>query len=443
MLTAMASNSGKTTVTCALLAALRHRGVPVRSFKCGPDYIDPMFHTQVLGIPSRNLDLFLQGPEGVRRTLALQEADFALLEGAMGYYDGVGGTTDASAWQVADTAGVPAVLVLRPGGSSLTLAAQVRGLQSFRTPSHLAGLLLNGCKSALYDHLAPILERETGLPVLGYLPPMEGASLPSRHLGLLTAGEIADLSARVDTWAVQLERTADLSALLELAEEGDTPLAPPVPAPVRCRIAVARDEAFCFLYEDNLDALRKSGAELVFFSPLRSLALPPDIHGLYLAGGYPELHAEALSKNEAMRNQLQQAVAAGLPTVAECGGFLYLQRTLEDENGVSWPMAGVLPGAGFRTPRLQRFGYLTLTAACDSLLLRRGETVPAHEFHYWDCTENGTALAAWKAGRNTSWRCGFTSPNLYAAFPHLHFNGSLPLAERFVRRVAQWREERI
>ncbi len=441
MLTAMASGSGKTTVTCALLAAMRGRGIPVQSFKCGPDYIDPMFHTQVLGVPSRNLDLFLQGPAGVRRTLARQEANFALVEGAMGYYDGVGGTSDASAWQTADTAGIPAVLVLRPSSSGLTLAAQVRGLQSFRSPSRLAGLILNGCKSSLHAYLRPLLERETGLPVLGYLPPMEEAVLPSRHLGLLTAGEITDLSARIEILAAQMERTVDIPALLALAEAAPEPAAAPVPAPVRCRIAAARDEAFCFLYEDNLDALRQSGAEVVFFSPLRDRELPPGIDGLYLAGGYPELHARELSRNETMRESVRRAVAAELPTVAECGGFLYLQQTLEDEAGTPWPMAGALPGAGFRTEHLQRFGYLTLTAEDGSLLLRRGETVPAHEFHYWDCTENGAALAAQKPGRETAWRCGFASPNLYAAFPHLHFNGQLPLARRFADRAARWREE--
>ena len=441
MLTAMASGSGKTTVTCAVLAALKARGISVRSFKCGPDYIDPMFHTQVLGVPSRNLDLFLQGPEGVRRTLASCQADLALLEGAMGYYDGVAGTSDASAWQVADTVNAPAVLVLRPGGSGLTLAAQVRGLQTFRSPSHLAGLLLNDCKPGLHAYLRPILERETGLPVLGYLPPMEEAVFPSRHLGLLTAGEISGLSTRIAVLAAQLERTVDIPALLALAEDGGGPSVSPAPAPVRCRVAVARDEAFCFLYEDNLDALVQSGAEVVFFSPLRDQSLPPDIHGLYLAGGYPELHARALSENVSMRESVHRAVEAGLPTVAECGGFLYLQRTLEDDAGVSWPMAGALLGAGFRTERLQRFGYLTMTAESDSLLLRRGETVPAHEFHYWDCTENGAALSARKAGRETAWRCGFAAPNLYAAFPHLHFNGQLPLARRFADRAARWREE--
>ncbi|MCI8328282.1 MAG: cobyrinate a,c-diamide synthase [Oscillibacter sp.] len=444
MLTAVSSGSGKTTITCGLLAALRRRGVAAECFKCGPDYIDPMFHERVLGTPSRNLDLFLQGEAGLRRTLNRQRADVALVEGAMGFYDGCGGTDQASAWRTAEAADIPAVLVLRPEGSSLTLAAQVRGLQTFRTPSRLAGLLLNHCRPALYARLAPLLERETGLPVLGFLPPMEEAVIKSRHLGLLTAGEIQDLSARVEAVAAQLEQTADIPSLLALTGTAAAPSAQPGPLPpAYCRIAVARDEAFCFLYQDNLDALREAGAELVFFSPLRDGVLPGDADGLYLPGGYPELHAETLSRNTAMRESVRRAVLAGLPTVAECGGFLYLQQTLEDESGTPWPMAGALTGRGVRTDRLQRFGYLTLTAERDSLLLRRGETVPAHEFHYWDCTENGTDLAARKAGGEAAWRSGVAGASLYAAFAHLHFGGELPLARRFVKAGVRWRRERL
>lgn len=425
MLAAMGSGSGKTVVTCGLLAALKARGMSVQSFKCGPDYIDPMFHRQMLGAPSRNLDLFLQGEAGVRRTLSRQTAELALVEGAMGFYDGVKGTDRASAWAAAETADIPAVLVLAPKGASLTLAAQIRGLQTFRAPSHIAGLLLNNCKPSLYAHLKPILERETGLPVAGYLPPMEEAVLDSRHLGLLTAGEVENLAARFAAVARQMERTVEIGALLALAgevREREESLSASAP---RCKIAVARDEAFCFCYADNLDLLRESGAEPAFFSPLRDPALPPDADGLYLPGGYPELYACQLSENQPLREAIRRAVTAGLPTVAECGGFLYLQRTLEDEQGTSWPLAGVLPGDGYKTGRLQRFGYKNLTAEEDSLLFRAGESVPVHEFHYWDCTEPGAVL----------------TETMYAAFPHLHFGGALPLAERFVERAAQWRED--
>lgn len=425
IISAMNSGSGKTVLTCGLLAALKARGLSLQAFKCGPDYIDPMFHSRVLGVPSRNLDLFLQGEAGVRRTLGRQRAELALIEGAMGFYDGVKGADRASAWAVAETLNLPVILTVRPQGSSLTLAAQVRGLMGFRSPSHIAGLLLNDCKPSLYAHLKPILERETGLPVLGYLPPMEEAVLDSRHLGLLTAGEVENLSARFGAIARQMERTVDIDTLLTLAAEVEVPTIREDYPPLRCTIAVARDEAFCFCYADNLNLLRESGAGLVFFSPVHDRSLPPEADGLYLPGGYPELYARRLSENRSMRESIRRAVAAGLPTVAECGGFLYLQKTLEDEQGQPWPMAGVLPGAGYRTDRLQRFGYRELRAEGDSLLFRTRETVPAHEFHYWNCTVPEPVL----------------TETIYAAFPHLHFSGELPLAQRFVEGAVKWREE--
>lgn len=447
MLAAMQSGSGKTAVTCALLAAARRRGLDVHPFKTGPDYIDPMFHTRAAGRPSRNLDLFLQGEEGVRRTLATAGnaagEGFALIEGAMGYYDGMAGGTDAGAWAVADALGVPAILVLRPAGQGVTLAAQLYGMLHFRTPSHIAGVLFNGCKASLADYLAPIVTRETGLPVLGTLPPCDAAKFDSRHLGLQAPGEIAGLDARFAALAELLEQNADLDRLLALA--ADLPDGQPsltrVGNPV-CRIAVARDEAFCFTYADNLDALQGAGAELCFFSPLHDAQLPKDCDALYLCGGYPELHAGALGQNAPMRQAVRQAVASGMPTVAECGGFLYLGQALEDAGGNRFPMAGALPGEGFRTDRLRRFGYLTLMADTDSMLLRKGDTLPAHEFHYWEARQPGGDLTARKPGRDKSWQCCFAGPTIYAGFPHLHFGGSLPLAERFVAAAAAYRQRK-
>ena len=436
MIAAMHSGAGKTVTTCALLAALKQRRERVQAFKCGPDYIDPMFHERVLGVPSRNLDLFLQGEEGVLRTLSRADADLALIEGVMGYYDGLNNTTDASAYALARLTKTPAVLVISPGGSGLTLAAQVKGLMTFRPDSGIAALILANTPERRYTSLAPVLERETGLPVLGFLPPMEEGRFESRHLGLLTAGEIEDLSARLEKLGDAAEKYIDLDRLLTLTGTRETASKILTADSCRCRIAVARDEVFCFTYADNFDALREAGAELVFFSPLRDLELPK-ADGLYLPGGYPELYAEALSENRAMMESLA-AVKAGLPTVAECGGFLYLGQSLEDENGRAHPMCGVLPGAGFKTGRLQRFGYQTITSPADSLLFRAGEQIPAHEFHYWDSTQNGADLIASKAdGR--SWNFGFVSSSLYAAFPHLHFGGALPLAERFVKACEQWK----
>lgn len=431
MLAAPASGSGKTVLTCGLLAALTARGIGAEAFKCGPDYIDPMFHQKVLGVPSRNLDLFLQGETGVRKTLTKQNRSVALVEGAMGYYDGVNGTDQASAWHLATTAKLPVVLAVRPGGSSLTLAAQLQGLKNFRPDSRLRGIILTLCKPSLHAHLKPILERETGLPVLGYLPPLDVARIESRHLGLQTAGEIQDLTQRFVQVAEQLENTVDLDALLDLADEvPEVPKAQGQQRPKTCTIAVARDEAFCFYYADNLDALEAAGAELVFFSPLHDETLP-QADGLYLGGGYPELYAGQLAQNTGMRQGIRQAIASGLPTVAECGGFLYLQATLQNAAGEGYPMAGCFPGEGYPTGQLRRFGYLTLRGKQDSLLFRAGEQIPAHEFHYWDTTANGADLTAVKpSGR--SWQFGFAQENLYAAFPHLHFGGEAPLAERFV-----------
>ncbi len=439
LVTAPASGSGKTSAACALLRALRRRGLAPCAFKCGPDYIDPMFHRAALGVESCNLDLFLTPPERLRGLYAARLAGHgaAVAEGAMGYYDGLGLSDRASAWQTADTLGLPALLVLRPGGASLTLAAQLKGMLAFRAPSHIAALLLNDCSPAYAARLAPVLERETGLPVLGCLPRLDAARLPSRHLGLYTADEVADLSARLDALADALEANADLGRLLALCRRPvPAAAAAPLPPP-RAKIAVARDEAFCFCYPEGLDALRRAGAELCFFSPLRDGRLP-QAGGLYLPGGYPELHAGALSRNAPMRAAVAAAVAAGLPTVAECGGFLYLGQSLADPEGRAWPMAGAIPGEGRPAGRLVRFGYAELTAEADSLLLRAGERLPVHEFHHWDSSASGTAFTAEKPLDGRRWRCGYATDSLYAAFPHLYFAGTPQLAERFVSAAEKY-----
>ncbi len=438
LISAMGSGSGKTVVTCGLLTALKTRGVGCEAMKCGPDYIDPMFHAKVLGVPGRNLDLFLQGHDGVRRTLESRRESISVIEGAMGLFDGVGGTIEASAWEIAASCGIPVILAVKPGGSSATLAAQIRGLMTFREPNQIAGVILTACRESLYERLKPVIERETGLSVFGFLPPMKEAELQSRHLGLMTADEVADLRERFLAVAAQMEKTVDIDGILALAGTAETKPEETAALEAVCRIAVARDEAFSFYYEDSFRALREAGAEITFFSPVRDESLP-ECDGLYLGGGYPEIYAAELEKNAAMRESIRAAVLGGLPTVAECGGFLYLQESLEDADGVPHAMAGVLPGRGFKTGRLQRFGYSYLAADEYSLLFRKGEKVPVHEFHYWDSTENGTDLHAAKPDGRT-WECGYASPTLYAGFPHLHFGGEAPLAERFVEAARKERK---
>ncbi len=446
MVSAPASGSGKTVLTCALLSALKHRGLDPCAFKCGPDYIDPMFHRSALGVDSRNLDLFLSGEDTVRALYRRCGGGrgAAVVEGAMGFYDGLGGTTDrASAWHAAHTLDLPVLLAVRPRGASLTLAAQIGGLLEFRTPSHIAGLFLTDCSPTLAKSLAPMLEGETGLPVVGHLPHMAEAVLESRHLGLHTAGEVEDLTSRIGRAAQVLDEAMDWDrffALFDRRPGWEAP--PPRHGAETVPLAVARDEAFCFTYAETLDALRDAGAELVFFSPLRDEKLPENACGLYLPGGYPELYAAQLAENQSMRDSIKGAVAGRMPTAAECGGFLYLGQSLEGTDGRTWPMAGYLPGEGVKQDRLVRFGYANLSAPSDSLLFEAGEPVPVHEFHYWDSTRNGEDLTASKPLTGRSWTCGFVSDRLYAAFPHLYFAGRPELAERFVRAAKHYRKER-
>lgn len=485
----LSSGSGKTAVTCACLRALQKKGISAASFKCGPDYIDPMFHQRVLGIPGENLDLFFADAKTLQRQIACyeQRCKIAVLEGVMGYYDGLGGVSDRdSTWDVACATNTPVILVVRPKGASLTIAAQVQGMLSFRKRNQLAGILLNGCSERMARLLAPMLEEQTGLPVVGFLPYVEDASFESRHLGLVTAQEVGALSEKVDRLADAFLQHVDLEQVLRIAATADSvgenteqkdntvtakgaekagaptdraaaswavDVAEParqnrstavqfsIPAARRLRIGIAQDTAFCFYYEENKRALRQQGLELVEFSPMEDKKLPEGICGLYLGGGYPELHAGKLSENSRMRHAIFEAVRHGMPTIAECGGFLYLQKELEDADGQVWEMTGVLDGSGFRTNRLQRFGYAVMTAKENSMLFEKGESIPVHEFHYWDCTQNGTAFEMKKPVGNKTWEGSVAGSSLYAGFPHLYFLAEPRLAERFARAAAKWQEK--
>lgn len=438
MLAAPYSGAGKTTVVMALLAALQARGLKPAAFKCGPDYIDPMFHRAVLGVPSFNLDLFLSAEDTVRGLLHQHAKghDLAVIEGVMGYYDGVGGTHRAGSYDLARATQTPVLLVLPARGAALSLAALARGFAGFRQPSHVAGIILNDCSEALYAKLKPVLEAESGLPLYGYLPRLADCTIESRHLGLVTAAEIVNLRQKISKLGDAARQSLDVEALLKLAHSapplsGELPEIKPV-TNKKPRIAVAYDEAFCFYYADNLALLRLLGAELIMFSPLRDASLPEHTQALYVGGGYPELYAKELSQNFPMRQSLREAVRRGLPTLAECGGFLYLQQSLDGQ-----PMAGALPGQAFATKQLQRFGYLTLTARRDNLLCPAGASIPAHEFHYWESSAIGEDCTALKPdGR--CWPSVVANDTLFAGFPHLYFYGNIDFAARFVAKAAAY-----
>ena len=439
---ASASGSGKTTVVCGLLRALKNRGKGVRAFKCGPDFIDPLFHETVVGVPSGTLDLFFSDQDQLKRLYCRHAAgaDLCLIEGVMGYYDGLGAATDrASSYAVAKALDAPVVLVVDGRGQSLSALATLTGFLRFREDSRIRGVLFNRMSEGVYSALKPEVEK-LGVRPLGFVPKALELMIESRHLGLVTPGEIEDLGQKLDALAALLERTVDMEGLLALAGSApalEAPPAPPIPPLPRTRIAVARDQAFCFLYRDNLDLLADYGAELIFFSPLHDDALPAGAQGLILPGGYPELHARALSENESMRRSVREAIQNGLPCLAECGGFLYLHRELEDMEGRSWPMAGVLDARAYRTPRLGRFGYITLTAKADTAFLPAGEIVRGHEFHYFESESCGDALHAQKPTGSRGWDCGHSRGNLLMGFPHLYYPSDPQLIERFLRACAK------
>lgn len=447
MIAGPSSGSGKTSVTCALLRCLQKRTLAVSAFKCGPDYIDPLFHREVLGLSGCNLDLFLSDESTVRGLLShyAKGSQVAVIEGVMGYYDGMGGHTHmASSYDLARATQTPVVLLVTPKGMSLSLAAFLQGFRDFRSPSHIAGVIFNRCSASLHQLLAPIVEKESGLRVLGYLPENAAFTWQSRHLGL-RLDAMKQTRSSIEQMAAQMESTLDMDGLLELAqsagqmEPGFDPIAAlrDVSGGIRPRIAVAQDEAFCFAYRENLDALVALGAEIAPFSPLRDPAPPEGVGGLYLPGGYPEVYAAALAENQPMRHKLRQAIAEGLPTVAECGGFLYLQQELEGEDGQRYPMLGLLDGVGERNEGLRRFGYLTMTARRDSAYAVIGESWRAHEFHHWDCDRNGRDFDCNKPLRDLRWQCGYAQGKLLAGFPHLYFVSSPQLATRFVRLAAE------
>lgn len=439
---APASGSGKTTVVCGLLRALKNRGKGVRAFKCGPDFIDPLFHETVVGVPSGTLDLFFSDQDQLKRLYCRHAAgaDLCLIEGVMGYYDGLGAATDrASSYAVARALDAPVVLIVDGRGQSLSALATLEGFLRFREDSRIRGVIFNRMSESVYIALKSQVEA-LGVRPLGYVPKAPEVMVESRHLGLVTPGEIEDLGQKLDALAALLERTVDMEGLLALAGSApalEAPPAPPIPPLPRTRIAVARDQAFCFLYRDNLDLLADYGAELIFFSPLHDDALPAGAQGLILPGGYPELHARALSENESMRRSVREAIQNGLPCLAECGGFLYLHRELEDMDGRSWPMVGVLNARAYRTPRLGRFGYITLTAKADTAFLPAGETVRGHEFHYFESESCGDALRAQKPTGSRCWDCGHSRGNLLMGFPHLYYPSDPQLIERFLRACAK------
>ncbi len=450
LLSAGASGSGKTMITCGILAALRKRGKRVSSFKCGPDYIDPMFHSRVLKAKSRNLDTFFTDRETTRYLFAqgAEGTDISVMEGVMGYYDGLGGiSTKASASDLADVTDTPVVLIVNTKGMSLSVAAYIKGFLEYEAHPHIKGVIFNQMSPMLYPRMKKVVEEQLNVRVYGYVPVLKDLTLDSRHLGLVLPEEVEDLEKKFSLLADTLEQTLDLDGLISLAEEApeienqcpeniENYLKSQEAQKIREEkpvIAVAKDEAFCFIYEDNLKLLRELGAELVPFSPLHDKKLPEGTKGLLLYGGYPELYAKELEENAPMRQEIQDVLNQGMPCLAECGGFMYLHETMEDLKGNAYQGTGNISGRAFYTGKLTRFGYVELSARKEGVLGAGKTPIRAHEFHYFDSTSCGGDFVAKKPGSSRNWNCIHGTGKSLWGFPHLYYHACPQVAEGFLK----------
>ncbi len=458
---------GKTTVTAGVLAALSKRGLKVQPYKVGPDFIDPMFHTFISGRHSRNLDCWMLGDDTVSRvfTSNLKGSGIAVIEGVMGLYDGYCmHSDDGSTAYVSRLTGSPVVLVIRPEGMAYSTAALVNGFRDFHSGTNIRGIILNDVNSDYYEYLKAIIEKNTGINVLGYIPHDEGFSLGGRHLGLVPCMEVECLAEKLKLLAEQTEKTIDIGRLLKIASEAERQHSfnhkANMPnqdsyAPITdngqkaVKIAVAMDKAFNFYYRDNLELLERLGAELMFFSPLDDCRLPGDINGMYLGGGFPEVFAEELAGNVQMKQRIKGLVGKGLPVYAECGGFMYMTEAIVNADGSRHEMVGAIPGFSRMSTALQRFGYAELKLTADCILGNRNWSIRCHEFHYSTAEIPGSVSTCYRVtspgcnGNGISWKCGYRVGNLLGGYAHLHFLGNSSFAEKFVESCRNWAESGI
>lgn len=452
MIAAPKSGSGKTTITCALLQALREKGENVVSYKCGPDYIDPMFHQKVLEVPSKNLDTFFTEEEQTKQLFLRNrtEDDFAVLEGVMGLFDGLGGIREVgSSYHLAQVTQTPIILVVDAKGMGRSVIPLVAGFMAYDKKGLIKGVILNRMSKSYYEIIKPIIEQELDIDVVGYLPEVKQFQMGSRHLGLVLPDELADIKEQLQKTSEELCKTISVEKIIQIAKDAselDCCEELLYKKEIVCEesdasvIAVARDAAFNFYYEDNLQLLEENGAKLEFFSPLYDKKLPDKCCGILLGGGYPELYAETLSRNTDMLAAIKEAVENEVPVVAECGGFMYLHSVLEDKEGKCYTMAGVLPGKCFYTGKLVRFGYVEIREKNGSWI--ENMSIKGHEFHYFDSEENGTDCVALKPVSGRSYDCVITNKNCWMGFSHLYYPSNPEFAKRFVEKARRYKRRK-
>lgn len=439
MLSALQSGSGKTMVTVTLLELLRRRGLKLCSFKTGPDYIDPGFHRCVEGVETRNLDLFMSDEDTVKSIFA--EAcggkDCAVIEGAMGFYDGLGGVSEkASSYDVARVLRLPVIIVIDAKGLSFSLSAVLKSFAEFRRNANIVGFILNRTSSAMAERMGAAIAGETGLKYFGYIEESEGIKIESRHLGLVRASENKDIIEGIKSAADKAADTIKLDEIINACRhQDDLCYIKGITKGFDVKICVVQDDAFSFVYRESLELFEKLGAEIEYVSLLKDEKLPDDCKGLYIPGGYPELYVKELSSNMSMRQSVKKEIESGLPVIAECGGFMYLQDSIE-EDWKHYKMAGIYGGHAKKTKGLVRFGYVTLDDG-------NGIVMNGHSFHHYDVgIENiGNEFIVTKPLSKKSWREAYRLNDGYAGFPHLYPAGSKDFVKGFLMSCEKYRDQ--
>jgi len=469
MIAAPKSGSGKTGIACALLKTLKNKGIKTVSFKCGPDYIDPMYHKNALGVPSYNLDTFFTGEKTTRSLFARNASgfDFAVFEGVMGLFDGVGGVrSEGSSYDLARVTKTPIILVIDAKGMARSVIPEIIGFKAYDKENLIKGVILNRTSEGMFNILKPLIEEECGISVLGFIPDMKDCAFSSRHLGLVTPDDTDNTDVVLEELTGYFEKNVSFEKLEEIAgsskdieesisetnrlsdekiedssfdeqsssndkfENDKSDSNKPV-------IALAKDEAFCFIYEDNLTELKNAGAKIVFFSPIHDTCIPEGVAGLILPGGYPELHLKELSENTSMLESVRKAYEAKMPIFAECGGFMYLQKSIEDKDGEVYITTGIFDGNLKFMGKPVRFGYVSMKEKSPNFL-GEGEEIKGHEFHYFDSDDNGSDVICMKPFTGRTYEAVKDSDNVWAGFPHLYFPSNPSFAVKFVEKCVSF-----
>ncbi|MET4563108.1 cobyrinic acid a,c-diamide synthase [Lysinibacillus parviboronicapiens] len=433
------SGVGKTTFTIGLMKALQEKGNIVQGFKCGPDYIDPSYHTAVTGRVSRNIDSWMFSQDAVRDIVARasMDADVSIIEGVMGFYDGKSPLSDAgSAADISVITESPVILIVNCASMARSVAAVVKGFQLLSDKPNIVGVIANQVGSVGHYEIAKAaIEQECGIPVIGYLKREADIDIPSRHLGLIPAIERGELDSFFDKLGALMAETIDLEQLLDLtkapvlAETGDLF---DQQEDQHIHIAIAKDAAFNFYYEENLALLRAKGATLQFFSPLANEPVPPEADGLYIGGGFPEEFAEILAGNAIAKKSITEVVNKGLPTLAECGGFMYLTEAITNSTGQRYDMLGIIPGEVAMQTKLAALGYREISGTQANFLIGEDEEAKGHEFHYSKYSGVHETPAYETKGRFGKKQEGYQAGNLVAGYTHFHFVSNPKLVDNWL-----------